>query len=273
MTGSETARMRAIEDAAAKEAPVHRGRFFPSHTETFRIFDNDCDMNHLLTPRGGMRLAQQMATDHCTSAGMDADFYERTRTAWVVVRSALAWTRVPHADEELTITTRPEAHRRGMCKRITEFRDARGDEIGLMDARWVLVNTEDRSIYRHLPESYGWVAFNESIDRELRVRIPRKLEGTYVRSVHAGFSYCDANGHVNNTRYADLICDALPDDAMRDATLKSLAISFEHEIPYGSDFDLTRLRLEDGSWYVSGDQNGAHCFEGIATLAPCTAYA
>ncbi len=135
--------------------------------------------------------------------------YKRTRTAWVVVRSALAWARVPHADEELTITTRPEAHRRGMCKRITEFRDARGDEIGLMDARWVLVNTEDRSIYRHLPESYGWVAFNENIDRELRVRIPRKLEGTYVRSVHAGFSYCDANGHVNNTRYADLICDAL----------------------------------------------------------------
>jgi medium-chain acyl-[acyl-carrier-protein] hydrolase len=239
-------------------------------TRPFRVFETDCDPNRLLLPGAAMRIAQEIAGIQCNAIGMDQDLYARTHTTWFMTRSALEWQRVPHWDEELYVRTRPRTMRRATCKRITEFYDADDQLIGLMDGRWALLDTQEKRVLRHLPDTDPvWrIPFNEEVETELDVSIPRHVEAEPLRTGYAGMSYCDYNWHVNNTHYSDIVIDALPPELTRSRTVRRMVVNYRQQIPFGTEYQLLRTQLEDGTWYVAGDQDGKHCFEATAEFFP-----
>lgn len=242
----------------------------------FKVTNNDCDVNGLLSPACLMRMAQEVATCSCDAAGMDAAFFTRTHTAFLLAKVAFEWRRVPAACEHIALVTRPEKCRRGVFKRINEVYDVNGEEIGLMDSRWILVDTDEWRILRHVPESYADAPFADEVDRSLDVALPNDPQVEPVRTALARYSYCDTNHHVNNTRYADIACDALPPDALADASVRRWVLNYRREILFGQSFSLERARMADGSWYVRGtqlDDEGRKAgtkpnFEALLELAP-----
>lgn len=240
------------------------------YTASFTILDNDCDMHRFLTPGGIMRMCQQVSTDHCTLIGMDSGFYEQTGTAFLMARIAFEWQRVPAIGETLTLHTLPEKSKHAMFKRITHVCDRTGKRIGTMDSRWILVDSATWKVLRHMPESYDWIPFADTVEGEVDCSVPRKVDQEaleHVRSMTASYSFCDIFHHVNNTRYADIACDALPTAALENAIVKRWAITYRRELMYGTAFDLNRMQLEDGSWYVSGSASeGKPNFEAMLEL-------
>ena len=233
--------------------------------EEFRVFQADCDFNNRLMPGALLRMTQQISTDHCDHLGMDRAYYERTQRAYLLAKMTMRWKRVPHEDELLRLTTRPELPRRAVYKRVTEIRDASGEEIGLVDSRWVLIDTRTRHILRRLPEDMDPAAFSEVVDRELPIRFPKPDVLEDAGTAWAKYSYCDINGHLNNTHYADIACDVLPMSELSRPVVE-MSVNYHSELPAGEHCTLQRGRLDENRWYVCGSKEDRSCFEAVLTL-------
>ena len=94
------------------------------YTETFQVYRHDGDCYGFVQPATVLRYAQQIAGEHAIGLGLDDALYARTHTAYVLVKQALHFDRVPRVDEHLTLITRPEALKRAVNKRITQVLDA-----------------------------------------------------------------------------------------------------------------------------------------------------
>ena len=98
-------------------------------------------------------------------------------------------------------------------------------------------------------------------------RMPRRLSGACAQSARLPvFSEIDVNGHVNNARYADWLCDALGMETMREYRVETMQISFASEILPGEEMTLDLAR-EDLSYYFVGSRDQKAHFEIGGTLA------
>lgn len=104
-----------------------------------------------------------------------------------------------------------------------------------MDSRWVLIDTEKRIILRKHPEQFNdqWAA---DVPFELPIKLPRIApeDCEVLGEQQAVYSRCDMNGHLNNTRYADIVCDAVPWEVWDTAQIRDFTISYHREVPAGS---------------------------------------
>ena len=77
-------------------------------------------------------------------------------------------------------------------------------------------------------------------------------------SFTAPFSYCDLNGHMNNTRYLDVAEDLLAGPA-EGRELSVVALQYMAEVRMGETVDLL-WREDEESAYVVGIKGGERCF-------------
>ena len=194
-----------------------------TYAQKFTVYRHDGDHLGNVKPGALLRYAQQIATTHAEAAGLTDEVYTATRTAFVLAKLALHIDRTPRVDE-LTLVTQPECCKRAVNKRITHFYDADGAEVAVIDSRWVLIDIDKRIILRKHPEQFAdhWA---EDVPFALPMKMTKaapeacELAGEPV----ASYSRCDMNGHLNNTRYADILCDALPWSVWEQGTVQDLA--------------------------------------------------
>lgn len=230
-------------------------------TETFRVMNHDCDWNNRLTAGALLRMGQQIATDNCTDFGMDEAFYEKNGVVFLLARTALRFDRTPQAGEVLTFTTMPEDAKRAIYKRVTVVKDEKGEQVAMIDSRWVLVSRENWRILRHAPEAMQNLPFAETVTQELPmdILVPEELEEW--GNLRAEYSRCDQNGHMNNTHYADAAADALPQELLRRKTIREMVIRYHKELPAGETALVQRGHSDENHWYVLGMRDDKKCFE------------
>ncbi len=85
----------------------------------------------------------------------------------------------------------------------------------------------------------------------LRFRIPKEIPLVCGGERTVRFTDIDRNGHMNNTRYADLFCDYLP-QISEDLMITAFAISFQKEAKLGDVLRVmyTEAPDENGLLYV-----------------------
>ena len=90
------------------------------------------------------------------------------------------------------------------------------------------------------------------------------------RTLH--YSDADVNGHVNNARYADFVCDALHLEKLGAGQfVSSLQVGFLHECRPGEALDLW-VGQGEGTHYVHGTGlQGDSRFDAALTLSPMPA--
>ena len=72
------------------------------------------------------------------------------------------------------------------------------------------------------------------------------------------------NGHLNNTRYADILCDALPWSVWEQGTVQDLLLFYHREVPRGESFTLSRARTGEKQYYFNGEREGKSASRGIS---------
>lgn len=228
--------------------------------EEMRILNHDVDFRGRLTPAALLRHTEQIASDHADADGIGAKFLGARGLAMLIGKQALRFDRVPTIGEKLTLTTRGERCRHAMVKRITTVADEAGRQVALVDARWIIVDMNKARILREAPwdTSPFW---HDALPEELPQSVHRSAErlesaGTY----QASYSICDENGHLNNSHYLDIACDALPLDELRRAPVTFAAIKYDRQVPLGESMEVLRAPSGDG-WYVAGRRDGKNAFE------------
>ena len=232
--------------------------------QQFTVGDCEADCARRMTLGAMLRRAQQIATDHCTALGITTEDYARTHTAFLLAKLALESAAPLVVGDAVTLRTRPFAPRRAVYHRLTEFFGPTGALLCTVDSRWILVDTETKRILRAAPAALH-LPFGGEPEKELDVRVARG-EAVPVAAETATFTRCDSNRHLNNTHYADIICDNMPLPLMEEKRPVRLAVQYHNEVPLGASFTLSRARLEDGSWYFCGAGEGKKHFEAQLVL-------
>ena len=126
---------------------------------------------------------------------------------------------------------------------------AEGETLVRANALWMLVDQETRRMV--FPDRHGIVIPGEKRADELPLpSAPARLPLSGERAFPVPFSYVDLNGHMNNTRYFDLMEDCLP-PASAGARLRRIRTEYTGEARLGDTLTL-RWGEQDGSWYMEG---------------------
>ena len=237
------------------------------YTQKYRIYENDVDFRKMATLGTLLRYCQQIGAEDAEHYGITPELYASTHTSYVLAKLALHITRTPRVEETITVQTEPEALHRAVNRRFTTFCDAQGREEACVDSHWVLIDTDKRMILRKHPEQFDdqWA---EDVPLELPMRLPRVApeDCETLGTQTAAYSRCDMNGHLNNTRYADIVCDAVPWQVWDSAQISDFIISYHREVPRGESFTLRRAALADNQFYFDGEREGKSAFESLLTF-------
>ena len=182
---------------------------------------------------------------------------------WMLTRMWYRLKRPVYWSEELTVHT----WHRG-AKGAVSYRDYDlyvGDEwIGEGVSAWVLADADTHKLIRlsavtEMAHTHGGDLCKEKTLNKLRV--PEQMDGIEQRTMR--YSDTDINGHVNNTRYADFVCDALRLDKLpEEQFLAEMQIGYLGECHPGETLDIRGGRYEDGRFYLCGcDENGMARFD------------
>ena len=195
------------------------------------------------------------------------DMVRKYGHCWMVVRTGYTLERPLHWGDQLSIKT---WHRGG--DKPLMFRDFElsvdGQTVGQALSIWTLVDLTDHSLTRadRFPEFAGTDggALNRTT-KLAKLKLPADLSLIQERALH--YSDTDGNGHVNNVRYADFLCDAADLQAAPPGTfVKSLHIDYLQECKAGEALSLLGCQADDGFYVQGRDSRGEARFQGRMTL-------
>lgn len=209
---------------------------------------------------------QEAATQAAEHGGFSREVITREHGAfWMLTRVWYRLERPLRWEEELTIRT---WHRGGRA--ATLYRDydlyVGREPVGECVSAWVLARQSDRqllrlSAIRELDNTGGGALCK---DKKLsKLHLPDGLREADRRRTR--YSDTDINGHVNNTRYADFVCDALRLEGLpRSRFLSDLQIGYTAESRAGDVLTL-EVGEQGGQHFVKGvDEAGKTHFEAAA---------
>ena len=219
---------------------------------------NVCRASALL---GYLQDAAGLAAGEFRATNME--MVDKYNHCWMVIRTGYTLDKPLRWGDALTIKT---WHRGGdkplMYRDFDLFVD--GKPIGQALAIWALVNLEDHSMTRaeRFPELQG----TDGGELIRTTRLPKlKLLGNLAPLQRRGLRYSDTdgNGHVNNTRYADFLCDAAElQEAAPGIFVRALHIDFLRECKAGETLTLLGCQGPDGFYGQGQDEQGEARFQG-----------
>ena len=237
-----------------------------TYDETFTLRPRDCDLNEQWRPSAILETMQDAAGAHSILLGCGRDELVRKNIVWVISRCELHMDRYPAVGEQITVHTFPTPTRVYFFPRYYVFTDARGEMIGKAGSLWLLLDLTTR---RMLPPGDVARLIPENKDLSIPMNLPAtvgKLQGEEFVSVYNPvYTDLDVNGHVNNTRYADLLCNALGVETMKEYEPDHIILNYNHEVLPEHTVTLHRI-LKGNEYRLSGIVNGASAFDIGGTL-------
>ena len=220
------------------------------HTTQYTVTPLHADCFGRCKPSELLRFAQAAAEAHCRELGADWETMAAKNYFWAVIRQKMEITRLPQAGETITVKTWPMPTTRVAYPRATEGFDAAGNSLFKVISIWVIMDVHSRTMV--LPGKSGVEVAGTSFGTELKAPVGLPA-GTFqtqtLRKVTP--EDLDRNGHMNNARYLDWLCDLRNADFHRDHPMKAVTICDMSEALEGQQLQLSYtegdvLRL-DGS--------------------------
>ena len=183
----------------------------PEYKMTLKVASFDTDSADRMRLSAVLRYQQEAGEQHLGPAGLGWRDLSDHGIAFVASRWHAAIHRLPRLEETVTLTTWHRDRKGPRFFRCYEWRDAEGNLLieGVM--QFALVSVTDHRLLRGdefmalapLPDAPHGVGCADPCRFRLTDRV---AAGSY----EVRWSDIDRNGHMNNTRYADLTWDFLP---------------------------------------------------------------
>ncbi len=230
------------------------------YSEQYKIRWHDTDATLKIRPTQLLALMQETSNRHIATSGMSLDeLRDQKKLGFLLSKTRVEIDRRPAALEEITVETWTNPSRSFGFNR--SFRVLVGDEVvAKADTFWALVGIEDRAF--HKMEETGYVFEDEpAVELSLppRLRIPNDLCLEELGTRHIVYSDIDYNMHMNNTRYADMLCDFLSLDEV--GRLRGFSLSYLHEAAYGHTLRVLSGKRDNSRFFRTTDEEGTVCLE------------
>jgi len=215
------------------------------------LASRDVNMHRRLRTSRLFEFMQEAAIRHTEQLGAGRALTLDRGILWVVTMQQARIARMPEYDEEILLESWPGKTMHVLFPRYFRLLDAAGNCLVTASALWTLVDRESRKLV--FPENCGVNIPAEitGFETSLPSPVPRR-EADRSHAFTVPFSYVDLNGHMNNTRYYDLVEDLCP-AAARGDTPALISAEYSGELRLG---DAVRV-----DWREDG---GDYCFCGFA---------
>lgn len=233
-----------------------------TYTKTFEIGTTMTDLYNNCRPAALLEMIQELGTDHANILNMSREYLvEHHHACWILARVWVHMERPIHAGERLTGTTWHREAKGLILYRDTDF--FVGEErVGEAVAAWVVADLESRKMLRpSVIETIAASKVPEKVkEKELRlIKSPKEKAHIYDRTVR--YSDLDVNGHMNNTKYADVLMDALDPRELKGKFLSELQLNYSQECRAGETMEIFRGTLGELCYIDGCGQDGKRRFE------------
>lgn len=205
-------------------------------------------------------LFQDIATEDAEKIGYGHDVTTDAGKLWVFTRVYAKIEQYPTYLSVSDVRTYAKERKAFAFPRQIQFSSESGTTQCRISSIWALIDKTSRKLIfkPDLPEAQ---AYHE----EDELPMPGKVETSpasfiYERKIRR--SDIDINGHLNNTRYVEMIVDCHSSSFYKEKEIASLLINFESEISEGETLEI--YANEDFS-YISGRTSDRICFEANLT--------
>lgn len=232
--------------------------------ENYLIHSNDIDYKSEARLSVLLALMQRTADADLERLGATRDQMIAAGMGWMLITMELRFQRMPIALEDISIQTWNKGPKGALWQRDFRMMDHEGKTIAEACSIWALVDISKRKVLR--PSAFPFevpIKADDSVgEAPDKVKIPEDtvMQEAYLSVVR--YSGIDANGHLNNSRYADLCMDTLRKEELDKLNIKSFKITYQHEALAGDEMRIYRSDAVDGMFYFRGQApDGVSFFE------------
>jgi len=209
---------------------------------------NDTDANNIVSASALLRFLQDAAN---RAMAEDTPSYEdlfKKGLSFLLARISLSSYQPIYAHDEIDVETwavESRGFQFDRCFRI--LRD--GVIVAEAVSAWALYGIEDRKFHRTTELDFRYRT-DEMLELDLPARIRMPEGGELILRGERTVEYADIdrNGHMNNTRYPDILCGFLG-ESMQGMRVISLVLSFLNEGKLGDSIKYYSAQ-SDGSFFV-----------------------
>ncbi len=223
-----------------------------TYEEKLTLATRDCDMNGRWRVSAILETMQETAGTHSLLLGCGREELLKKNIVWVLSRCELHMDRYPRIGERITVSTFPMPNRIFFFPRYYVFTDERGEMIGKAGTLWLLLDIRTR---RMLPPGEVGRLIPDNTDLAVPMNLPAtvgQLQGEeFLTEYEPVYTDLDVNGHVNNARYADWLCNAMGIETMQKSEPESIILNYNREILPGQRVTLRRV-TRDRQYRLTG---------------------
>lgn len=228
-------------------------------SQNYKTNWHDTDANRRVRPTQLLVYMQETSNGHLNSLGCDLDILrDEKKLAFLLSKIRLAICAPLYAYEDITVSTWTCESRGYAFSRFYEIK--RGEElIAIADTTWALISLDSKQLCKVDTIDLGF-EHEPPVDIGIptRFRVPKTENLELVGERRIVYSDLDYNMHMNNTKYADMLCDFMPYGEIEN--IRGISLSYLHEAAFGDTVKVYRCG-ENGK-YDFRTVNG----EGIACL-------
>lgn len=231
---------------------------------------NDTDAYLHVRPSQLLIYMQEAACRHMHDAGQDLDELRRTQgLAFLVTRLTLRFYGFLHPLEKICAQTWIGEAKGVNFPRYFRVLGEDGAMVAQGASDWALMD-----LSTHMPVRADRFTYYTEPSPALDLRPPRRFAPAEpmvdVGERRIVYSDIDYNGHMNNTRYPDMLCDFLPDGAA--ARVREMSFEFAHEATYGATLRVLRGERTNEAGepvylFRTQDEQGRACLHAEVVLA------
>jgi acyl-ACP thioesterase len=219
------------------------------------IRSEQVDMTRRIRMSDLFRLLEEASIAHTEALGCTRDKTLDRGLLWVITRQLVEIDELPAYDESVTIRSWQGEMQHVFFPRFYEI-EREGRVLVRGQALWMLMEEESRSMA--MPEDYDIFIPGRPDAGDMMlpaVVIPEAAGDPSARaSLVTRFSQIDINGHMNNTRYFDMIDDLLKKDCGGSADIavpKKVLANYISELKLGDAFTLDQY-TDAGTLFFEG---------------------
>ena len=236
-------------------------------TGEYRVNANDVDVTNVVSASNILKIMQDAATSAMEADGPSYDELMERGLSFVLSRLRISCYAPLHTHDRLegqSWACESRGAQFNRCYRL--LRD--GVIVAEGVSAWALVGLRDRKLHRVTEFNFPYRQ-DEMIELDLpaRFRIPEGADLVLTGERTVEYADIDMNGHMNNTRYPDVLCSYLGTD-MRGQRVISMGIAFLSEAPLGESIKYYAGQ-SDGIYYIrTVRENGQTGAEAEIMLEP-----
>ncbi len=211
--------------------------------EKYKLGAAETDINNIASASAVLRYMQDSANCHMAAARPSYDELYEKGLAFVLSRitiSIYSTLRAHDSFEGETWASPSKGVTFNRCYRLTKDSSIVAEAV----SAWALLNVNEKKLCRVTDVELGYGEEDMlELDMATRFRIPSDVQLTLVGERMVEYADCDINGHMNNTRYPDILCSYIGE--MKGLRPSKMSISFASEAPLGESIKIYSGVLDD----------------------------